>query len=112
MNRKLTVIDIVNLIGSIASITGISLLWLKDTTNVSPVFIFSVAIVVSFCFGLLVLDVFLIQYFYRRWFSGRDMLIKVLYFTLAAPVVSVLIILFTMVLGKVLRSPEFKWFFR
>ena len=112
MSKKQTVIDIVNLVGSIASITGISLLWLKGTLNVSPIDVVSIAIVVTFCFGLLILDVFLLRLFYRRWIVGRDMLGKLLYFLLVTPILSVLIILFALLLGKLISSPEFKWFFR
>jgi len=85
---------------------------LKGTLNVSPVDVVSVAIIVTFCFGLLILDVFLLRLLYRRWIVGRDMLGQILYFTLAAPVLSVLIILFALLLGKLISSPEFKWFFR
>ena len=79
---------ITNLLGSIASITGIALLWIKTGTSVSLIDIVWVGGFVSVCFGLLMLGVVLIRAAYVKFVKSKDVLVKIVYFALATPIVA------------------------
>lgn len=87
MDKKRTIFEIVNFIGSIASITGISLLWFKGSSDTSPIQVVWIALIVSLCFGFLTLCVAIIRYIYLRWIRSWDVLWKITYFALAAPLI-------------------------
>jgi hypothetical protein len=111
MDKKKTLVEIVNILGSIASITGISLLWLKDNNHFSPMDILAISVAVSFCLGLATLGVVICRYFYYRWFSQKDLLVKITYFALAIPIISCLMIMIVLFINKVVISTRFEWFF-
>lgn len=112
MEKKKTLIDIVNILGSIASITGISLLWLKGNSHFSPLDIVVISIAVSFCLGLATLGVVIFRYLYYRWFSQRDLLVRIAYFALAIPIIICLMTMIALFTNKVVTSPEFQWFIK
>lgn len=110
-DNRTTIFELVNFIGSIASITGISLLWLKGSINISPDVIVAAVLGVSFCFGLLLLEVLILRSFYRKFVFGRSSLFKTVFLSRQSS-------RFTgnnhfvLLLIKVIGSPEFKWLFR
>jgi hypothetical protein len=104
--------EIVNLLGSIASVTGVSLLWLKDTIKLTPDEIIAVAVAASFVLGLATTGVLVIRYGYRRWALQGDALAKVVYLTLAFPAVMFSMILIGISVNKLMISIDWNWFFR
>jgi len=111
-DKRTTTFEVVNFIGSIASITGISLLWLKNSINISPDVIVTVLLAVSFCFGLLLFDVLIIRLVYQKLVFNRSSLAKYAYYLLVTPILIVATIILVLLLGKVISSAEFKWLFR
>jgi amino acid transporter len=101
MDKKQSILEIVNFIGSIASITGISLLWLKGTENINPVDILATTVVVSISFGFLFLGIGIILYIYRRWVKNLDWVWKIVFFCLFLPItgVSIWLIAVSTILG-------------
>src|SRR5688500_2025464 len=89
-SRTKSVIEIVNLVGSVASITGITLLWLKDTLPISPLDVPWAAGIVSVFIGIMAVCVIIFRSIYVRWFRNKDIVVKVAFFTLAAPVAALL----------------------
>jgi len=86
--KKQSLLDIINLLGSIASITGISLLWAKNGTSVSLIEIIWVGGFVSVCFGLLAFGLILIRSGYHKYVKSKDVLVKTVYFAIASPIIA------------------------
>lgn len=96
-----TFLDAVHFLGSIASITGITLLWLRGTIAISPLEIGWFACIVSLFIGLTATFIVLIRHTYIRWIRHKDMVVKVAFFGLATPISTLLIIMvgFAVVVG-------------
>jgi hypothetical protein len=88
-----TFLDAVHFLGSIASITGITLLWLRGTVAISPLEIAWFACIVSLFVGLTATFIALVRHIYIRWFRHKDMVVKVAFFGLATPISTLLIII-------------------
>jgi hypothetical protein len=85
MEKKQTILEIVNFIGSIASITGISLLWLKGSENIRPLDIVFLSGLVSISFGFLFLGIAIVRSIYKRWVINQDWVWKIVFFALIIP---------------------------
>ena len=86
--HRIGIVDVVNIAGSVASLTGISLLWLKDRVPSAKLFavIPVVAIVVALSLGLVSLAFVLIRYGYRKLVATRDAAIKLMCLCLSVAV--------------------------
>jgi|ERR1051325_9809957 len=92
--EKLTIVGVVNLIGSIASITGVSLLWLRTSTAISPLDLLWFAFVVTFLFGVLALEAIAIRWCFYEWIIKRDWLAKFAFFALVIPIAAAFLFIF------------------
>jgi hypothetical protein len=100
-NYRRKFIDVINTFGSIASITGISLLWLKGNTQIdidTVLMIPIIALVVSFSLGVLALVYIVVEYFYRKYTKGKGLMVNVAYFCLIVPAL-IFILIFVVRLG-------------
>jgi hypothetical protein len=86
--RRFGAIDVINVAGSIASITGISLLWLKGSMPPAALIaaIPVVAIAVTLSLGLFALAFVIIRYGYYEFVATRDMAWKFTYVCLTIAV--------------------------
>ena len=110
--NKARIIEILNMLGSIASIAGISLLWVKGNSRVNAFDIPFFFLAVSFGFGVVAAGLFAIRYYYRRLPASADWLVKSTYFCIAVPVVTFVLILISLCGNKLLISIDWDWFTR
>ena len=92
--RQVGIVDVVNIAGSVASITGISLLWMKEKIHAANL-LFSVPVVASAAFlslGLVATAFVAIRFYYFEFFASRDNAIKVMYFGFSAGVTLILLL--------------------
>lgn len=87
--KRISVLEVVNLFGSIASITGISLLWIRESLklNIDSLAIISTLITVLFIFGSLSLVIAIIHYLYFNYVKEFNILWKITFFTLGLPLI-------------------------
>ena len=87
--QKARWIDIIHVVGSVASITGISLLWLKATFNVHTLVITipTVSLLALFSLGVASLGIIAIRYGYGLFPTALDTFEKIAYFGITVPVV-------------------------
>jgi hypothetical protein len=92
--HRFGIVDLVNLTGSIASITGISLLWLKDSVPTQRLLslIPIVAIDAALSLGLLASAFVGIRFGYRCLPGKADFAVKLAYFGLTIAVVLLLLL--------------------
>jgi hypothetical protein len=83
--RRVSFIEIVNTVGSLASITGVSLLWLKGDGPLSWENVLGVAMIVASCVGLASALAWLLLQGYRRFVAEASLLQKVAYIGLGVP---------------------------
>jgi hypothetical protein len=95
-------LDLVNVAGSVASITGISLLWMRDCIDWSEAAITMpiLAVFSAIVLGGLTLGFIGLRYGYRRWAKPRDSAWRIAYLAFAIP----LAIAFTTAVGASGRS--------
>lgn len=89
MIQKPRIIDVIHLLGSIASITGISLLWLKPELNVITLFfdIPIIAFLVLLSLGIVSYGIIAIRFGYSKLLINKDLLWKTAYFSTAISII-------------------------
>ena len=110
--RRTSFIEIVNTVGSLASITGISLLWLKGDGPVAWENVVGVAMIVALCVGLASALAWLLLQGYRRFAAQGSLLVKVAYIGLGAPGAVLGGILLALLANKFFISINWNWFFQ
>jgi hypothetical protein len=85
--KPLRFIEVINILGSVASVTGVSLLWLKNEVSLDYLFfeIPAIAVMVSLMLGFSSILYYCIRNIFVRHFSSRDALLKVSFFAFAIP---------------------------
>ncbi len=91
--QKLRWIDISHMIGSVASVTGISLLWLRSQLNIQTfvVDIPIIALLVLFSLGIGSVGIIMIRFGYYYFFKTRDTLLRFAYFAISIPILSAIL---------------------
>lgn len=102
----------VNILGSIASITGVSLLWLKGRGPFSIEEILSVAASACFALGLATTSIFLVRKVEARLTQRQGELAKWGYRLLAYPIALVAGLLILLLTNKLMINSPFDWFLR
>ena len=97
MDTRNKILEIVNVFGSIASITGISLLWLKGSMEFDTVFFAKVTAAVIVGFGCLTLVVAATYSLYVHQVKKVHWLWRVVFFSLGVPIACWLIFFFAVV---------------
>jgi hypothetical protein len=106
------IVATVNILGSVASITGVSLLWLRGRDPFGVEEILSVAVTASFALGLLTVGVFLVRRIEARRIRGQGEVALWGYRLLAYPIVLVVSFLILLTTNKILLSFPLDWFLR
>jgi hypothetical protein len=105
-------VDALNIVGSVASITGISLLWIKDLTgSIDWGLVSVVALIVPAQFGLLSGLVWLLMAGYQKFVSQHSVLIKVFYFGIGGPAIPICCFAAAALVNKIVISINWEWFF-
>jgi lysylphosphatidylglycerol synthetase-like protein (DUF2156 family) len=114
--ERIRFIDIVHLLGSVASITGISLLWLKSELNIKTILVEIpvLALLISFSLGIISVGIILLRYLYQKYFINKEMMWKFAFFALSIPTIALIIGFFIFVIWSLvwfellrpLRPPE------
>ncbi len=88
--QKLRWIDILHMVGSVASVTGISLLWLRSQLTIETVVIDIpiIALLVLFSLGIGSVGIIVIRSGYCYFFKTSDILLKFAYFAISIPILS------------------------
>ena len=91
--QKIRFIDILRLLGSVASITGISLLWMKSTFDVQTLLfkIPIVALLVLFSLGITSIRIIVIRLGYQEFAKKWDHLLRFTCFSLTIPIISLIL---------------------
>lgn len=110
--RRISFIEVTNTVGSLASITGISLLWLKGEGPISWENVLGVAMIVLSCVGLASAFAWLLLQGYRRYASEGSLLVKVAYIGLGVPGALLAGVLLALLANKLFISINWNWFFQ
>lgn len=110
--RKISFLDVLNTVGSIASITGISLLWLKGDGGVDWVSALIIVVAVSAGLGMASALVWAYIMGYRKLAATSSVLIRVAYIGLGAPTLILLGLLLALLTNKFFLLIDWGWFFR
>lgn len=106
------VVSTVNILGSVASITGVSLLWLKGRGPFRVEEILSVAVTASVALGLVTIGVFLVRRIEVMRVRSHGEVALWGYRLLAYPVLLVASLFILLIANKILLNFPFDWFFR
>ncbi|MEE1978569.1 hypothetical protein ACN2AK_21760 [Shewanella xiamenensis] len=98
-------VDVINMLGSVASLTGVSLLWLKGKASLEHLFIEipAIAVLVSLVLGFASILYYLIRSIFVRHFSGKDPLLKFSFFAFAIPIGFSFLVLFGIFIESFVR---------
>jgi hypothetical protein len=110
--RSVSFIEIVNTVGSVASITGVSLLWLKGDGPLAWENVVGVAMIVASCVGLASALAWLLLQGYRRFAAEASLLQKVAYIGLGVPGTVLGGVLLALLANKLFISINWNWFFQ
>jgi len=91
--QKIRWIDVVHVLGSVASITGISLLWFKSQLNIQTLVIDIpvIGLLVLFSLGLVSLGIIAVRFGYTRLFKNSDSPWQFAYFSISIPILCFII---------------------
>jgi len=109
--RRISFLDVLNTVGSIASITGISLLWLKGDGGVNWADALVAVIAVSACVGLASALAWAFILGYRKVAAPNSVLIRVAYIGLGTPGLFLVGVLLALMVNKLFISLDWSWFF-
>lgn len=109
---KVSYLEIVNAVGSLASITGISLLWFKGDGPLSWENVVGTAMIVASCVGLASALAWLLLQGYRRIAAEGSLFVKVAYIGLGLPGAVLGGVLLMLVANKLFISINWNWFFQ
>ena len=104
--------QILNFLGSLASVTGVSLLWLKGSAEIDLATILVFALVASSTLGFVSLVFFWCRLVYLRYVKDVGFLLKIAYFFLSVPFCFIMIALVIGLINKLFLSIDSGWFFK
>jgi len=110
--RRISFLDVVNTVGSLASITGISLLWLKGESGINWEVLLLLAFAVPAAVGLVSAVAWALILGYRRLASGQSTLVRVAYIGLSGPAAVLIVVLLALIANKLFISINWQWFFQ
>ena len=98
-------VEVINILGSVASVTGVSLLWLKGNASLEHLLIEipAIAVLVSLVLGFASILYYSIRSIFVRYFSGKDPLLKFSFFAFAIPIGFGLLVLFGIFIESFVR---------
>jgi hypothetical protein len=103
--------EILNFLGSLASVTGVSLLWLKGSGTLDLETIAAVAVSASAVLGLASFLVWALFSGYRRYLIQSPVALRLAYFALGGPVCLFVGALLAAIANKLFLSIPWSWFF-
>ncbi|ATA53272.1 hypothetical protein CKY39_08655 [Variovorax boronicumulans] len=109
--RKLNFLDVLNAVGSLASITGISLLYLKGEGALSVSDMIGIGLIASCSLGLVALILWTFIRGYRRFMVAAPLMLRVAYFTLGVPAAILFGVVVALLANKAFISVDWSWFF-
>lgn len=109
--RNISFFDILNTVGSLASITGISLLWLKGDGGIDWASALVIAIAVSAGVGMTSVLVWAFIMGYRKLASPNSMFIRIAYIGLGTPGLLLLGVFLALATNKLFLLVNWNWFF-
>lgn len=110
--RKLNFLDVLNAIGSLASITGISFLYFKGEGALSVSDMIGIGLIASCSLGLAALILWTFIQGYRRFLMSSHLMLRVAYFTLGVPAAILFGAVVALLANKTFISVDYSWFFR
>lgn len=109
--RRLSFLDVLNAVGSLASITGISFLYLKGDGRLSVGDMIGIGLIASCSLGLAALILWLFIQGYRRFLVAAPLMLRVAYFTLGVPGAALFGVVVALLANKAFISVDWSWFF-
>lgn len=107
-----TALELFHFLGTLASVTGVSLLWLKDRVTIRPEDIVAVAISVAFVLGVLTAAGTLIWRIYLAHIRRHGRSWTAVYFLIGSPVMIFIAGIVLLLVNKFMINFPFDWFFR
>ena len=104
-------VAVFNFLGSVASVTGVSLLWLKGRGNIRPEDLLVFAIGVLFSLGLASAAVLILQHGHNRYVKGQSGHAAWTYWLLGVPVMVVVVFVVLGLVNKLMINLPINWFF-
>ena len=98
-------VDVINILGSVASVTGVSLLWLKGNVSLEHLLIEipAIAILVSVVLGFSSILYYSIRSIFVRFISAKDPFLKFSFFAFTIPIGFGLLVLFGIFIEGLVR---------
>ena len=105
-------VEVVNFLGSLASVTGVSLLWLKGEREIDLGTILAISLSASGALGLASLFAWALIAGYKRYLDKTSVMLKIAYFTLGIPAIFFVGLLIALSANKLVISVDWFWFLR
>lgn len=109
--KRTSFVDVFNTIGSLASITGVSVLWLKGTGTINWEVILLAALAVPALVGLASALAWALLLGYRTPTISGSHLLRIAYLGLGYPIATLAGLLLILLANKLFISLDWRWFF-